>query len=228
MDARLSILKARIFPLKERLSLKDIDNALQRLADIGCVRLYECDSKPYLYLPTWEAHQRVRNKRSKYPDPEKCKPIEIDGDSRTIDSNPLTNSAVIQSVSVSESESESVGTERGLHAAQTAEITLTLNDKSEYSVTLKQVQEWKELYPAVDIRQELRKMKGWLDANPSRRKTKAGILRFITGWLAKEQDKGGKRSNGKPQNLENSSLDLDEYEKAVQDFVPVFGKKDET
>ena len=37
--------------------------------------------------------------------------------------------------------------------------------------------------------QELRKMKGWLTANPKRRKTKSGIKRFINGWLAKEQDR---------------------------------------
>ena len=34
-------------------------------------------------------------------------------------------------------------------------------------------------------------MAGWLDANPKRRKTKQGILRFVTSWLAREQDKGG-------------------------------------
>ena len=69
-DARPVILKAKLFPLKERLSLKDIQNALQKMVDIGCVRLYECDSKPYLYLPSWEVHQQVRAKKSKYPAPD--------------------------------------------------------------------------------------------------------------------------------------------------------------
>ena len=36
---------------------------------------------------------------------------------------------------------------------------------------------------------ELRKMQAWLSANPKRRKTKKGILRFIVNWLMKEQDK---------------------------------------
>ncbi|WP_277973220.1 hypothetical protein [Pantoea agglomerans] len=39
------------------------------------------------------------------------------------------------------------------------------------------------LYPAVDIRQEIRNMRGWLDANPRRQKTRTGIKRFITSWL---------------------------------------------
>lgn len=69
MDARPAILKSKLFPLKERLSLKDIQSALQRMVDIGCVMLYECDGKPYLYLPSWEVHQQIRAKKSKYPAP---------------------------------------------------------------------------------------------------------------------------------------------------------------
>lgn len=69
-------------------------------------------------------------------------------------------------------------------------IELTLNDKSLYPVYENMIDEWKELYPNVDVMQELRKMKGWLNANPKKRKTKSGILRFINSWLTREQDKG--------------------------------------
>ncbi len=75
-----------------------------------------------------------------------------------------------------------------------AAIALTLNDKSEYPIFDKDIAAWKELYPNVDILQELRKMKGWLNSNPTRRKTKKGILKFVNAWLAKEQDKGGYRN----------------------------------
>ena len=74
--------------------------------------------------------------------------------------------------------------------AQQPVITLPLNDGSEYPVTQEQVDEWEMLYPAVDVMQQLRCMRGWLNANKTRRKTRAGILRFINGWLAKEQDRG--------------------------------------
>ena len=75
---------------------------------------------------------------------------------------------------------------------------LPLNDGSDYVVTLKQLSEWQELYPAVDVEQQLRQMKGWLDANPKKRKTKAGIARFRTSWLAREQDRGGTRGYAAP------------------------------
>ena len=40
---------------------------------------------------------------------------------------------------------------------------------------------------------ELRKMKGWCEGNPAKRKTRRGIVRFVNTWLAKEQDRGGSR-----------------------------------
>lgn len=70
-----------------------------------------------------------------------------------------------------------------------AVIYIPLNDGSEYPVTQQDVDKWKELYQAVDIIQELKKMRGWADANPKKRKTKNGIKRFINSWLASEQDK---------------------------------------
>ena len=74
--------------------------------------------------------------------------------------------------------------------AQSAAISMPLNDGTEYPIFDDDVKEWEKLYPAVDVMQELRNMRGWLMSNPTRRKTKAGIKRFITGWLAKEQNKG--------------------------------------
>lgn len=70
-------------------------------------------------------------------------------------------------------------------------ISLPLNDKSNYSVSKSDVQHYKILYPAVDVEQQLRSMLGWLEANPSRRKTRTGIKGFITKWLNKVQDRGG-------------------------------------
>ena len=87
-------------------------------------------------------------------------------------------------------------------------ITLTLNDKSEYEIFNENFIEWVGLYPAVDVMQELRNMKGWLNANPTRRKTKSGINRFITTWLSKEQNKGGAVATQKNKSSPNPFLDM--------------------
>ena len=70
-------------------------------------------------------------------------------------------------------------------------IALPLNDGTEYNVYEADVKSLEELYQAVNVRQELRNMKGWLNGNPKNRKTKAGINRFINGWLARTQNSPG-------------------------------------
>lgn len=91
-------------------------------------------------------------------------------------------------------------------ASVPAVIELPLNDKSLYSITQTDINEWQELYPNVNILQELRKMKGWCDSNPAKRKTSRGIKRFITSWLAREQDKGGAKIYGEKNNeIESTS-----------------------
>lgn len=74
-------------------------------------------------------------------------------------------------------------------------ILLPLNDKSFYDVPLDKIALWKETYPGVNVEQELKRMTAWLDANPTRRKTKRGITKFINGWLSREQDRGGTYKN---------------------------------
>ena len=89
-------------------------------------------------------------------------------------------------------------------------IEFILNDKTYYPITQKQVDKWSELYPNVDIMQQLRKMCGWLDANPRNRKTKGGILKFVNGWLAREQDKPRKIQQQTTKDLA-SNLDFNEF-----------------
>ena len=69
-DARPAIIKGHVFALRERVTIKDIDNALHALAAAGCVFLYTVDEKPYFAFPSWTAHQRVRDVKPKYPAPE--------------------------------------------------------------------------------------------------------------------------------------------------------------
>lgn len=58
-----------------------------------------------------------------------------------------------------------------------------------FDVTLDYLNSLRNLYPAIDVEQEFRKMYAWLDSNPKNRKTERGIKRFITGWLGRAQDK---------------------------------------
>lgn len=73
---------------------------------------------------------------------------------------------------------------------------ITLNDKTQYFVTAEDLTLWTDLYPAVDVEHTIRKIAGWNDSNPSKRKTKGGIRKHINDWLARDQDGAGKQTGG--------------------------------
>lgn len=77
-------------------------------------------------------------------------------------------------------------------------ISLPTNTGAEFGITKEQVSEFGRLYPAVDVPQALRAMRGWLLANGSKRKTARGMLRFVNTWLAREQDKSGPSRKASP------------------------------
>ena len=80
-----------------------------------------------------------------------------------------------------------------------SEFDIPLNDGTFYNVPMENIEVYKRLYPAVDVEQALRNMIGWCMSNPTRRKTRRGVKRFITGWLSGDQDEGKtRRSSNQP------------------------------
>lgn len=101
-------------------------------------------------------------------------------------------------------------------------IKLPLINGDDFLVTKDYVKELKDLYPAVDVEQALRGMRGWLDSNPRNKKTPRGIKRFIMGWISREQDKAPRVSD-KPKpvtqnrfnNFHQREYDFEEYERRL-------------
>jgi hypothetical protein len=60
-----------------------------------------------------------------------------------------------------------------------------------YPVFETDIAEWQASFPAVNVRQQLGAMRSWLIANPTRRKTKRGMRRFVVTWLDRKQNEGG-------------------------------------
>ena len=113
-DARAAVIKGRCFPLREEVKISDITSALSALERIGCIHVYSVKGKNYFYFPTWETHQRIQTKRSKFPSPDEADPQNpvSHGESPCItvgNGNPPPESNPIQSESKVESESESKG-----------------------------------------------------------------------------------------------------------------------
>lgn len=101
-DGRTAVIKNRLFPLKENLTLKTVENALHGLASAGLVVLYKSQGGRFLYLPTWGKYQQQRAKVSKYPEPSADILHQLDGVSKQTIADDSKCNQVIANVPVIE------------------------------------------------------------------------------------------------------------------------------
>lgn len=69
-DGRVIVLRNELFPTKDCITRKNVEDAIEKLESVNLLVRYEADGKPYIYLPTFGDHQRLRNKHRKYPAPD--------------------------------------------------------------------------------------------------------------------------------------------------------------
>jgi len=128
-DARPKIIKGNCFPLRDRVTVNDIDAGLHALADTGCISLYEVGGKPYLYFPSWGEHQRIQTKRSRYPEPPGYSTANGDLPCVTVDHGESLPEVEGEAEAEQEPERETVAPPPArARARESAEITLTAED----------------------------------------------------------------------------------------------------
>ena len=213
-DGRPAIIKGSCFPLKDNVTVKAIKDALEKLATAELVNLYTVDGKPYLSLPTWERHQTVRAKKSKYPSPDERDVIE--------DENICNHMHADVPVNVFDIRNRNTINDNNKRGAETplADVEpITLNDGTEWKCQLADYEEYKRLYPGVDIDNAFREMRAWCNSNPTKRKTARGIKRFVNGWLSRQQDSGKACNTSKPaknfNNFARRDYDMDDLERRL-------------
>ena len=198
-DGRPAIIKGSLFPLKD-VAIKDIEKALSKLVALDMVVAYEAQGKPVLQLLTWDKYQTKRAMKSKYP--------AFDNNYKLM----YANASKCSVTSGMESDEDDChGQTASVTPAEPPVIGIMLNTGEEYPITQGYIMELSKLYPAVDVMQELRAMKGWCDANPKKRKTSSGIKRFINGWISKVQDRGGTPGYIQNHNLTAGQSGISEY-----------------
>lgn len=87
---------------------------------------------------------------------------------------------------------------RGVETPLADVESIALNDGTEWKCPLADYEEYKRLYPGVDIDNAFREMRAWCNSNPTKRKTARGIKRFVNGWLSRQQDSGRGSQTNKP------------------------------
>jgi hypothetical protein len=178
--------KMRYFPADECA----IEEMCAEVLAAGLVKLY---GDGFAYVPQFSKHQHVnpRETASSLPDPHA---------SRTRAPRVGTGASTVSDAQGGREgkgkEEDASSTDAGPDASPV--VLIPLNDGSDHVVTTSMVAEWSSSFPAVDVPQQLRQMRAWSIAKPSRRKTSRGVNAFIVGWLSKQQD------TGKPMNGSNA------------------------
>ncbi len=99
-------------------------------------------------------------------------------------------------------------------------VELPLIDGTLYQISEDKVKEWQQVYQALDVKNELEKMKCWLNANPKNRKTRKGVERFIVAWLNRSQDKAPRIITSKPINdIQDRETAQDSIQEVDEDIV---------
>ena len=83
-------------------------------------------------------------------------------------------------------------------------------DAKIHGITRDLLERWKELYPAVDVEQELKSASAWLDAN--RKNRKSDLKRFLVNWLNKTQDRAHTVSDRTPKFVSREKSETDSWE----------------
>ena len=174
-DARLAILRASLYPLcLDRVAESDVERWLLACEAAELLETYVVDGKPYLLVfnTGWD-----KRSKPKHPFP----PVNSRKQPPT-DVSPVVDVVVVVGDVCTE--------QRSTPSAPVAHLPLV--DGSEYAISAADIEGWRQAYPAVDVKAHLLRMREWCLSNPRKRKTRRGIRRFVTDWLSREQDRGGK------------------------------------
>jgi hypothetical protein len=104
LDGRATILRAKCFPLKiDTITDAEIEQWLTSLIEHELIVTYSVNDYRYLSIVTWEDHQQVRAKRSKYPSPNGHSPASDNMGNQPQSDDSKCPRNPIQSLSLSES-----------------------------------------------------------------------------------------------------------------------------
>ena len=191
----------------------DMCAVLDLLTAHGFIKKFSANGKEYGHIPTFLNNQHIPTKEkqqgARYPAYDEAKEVPIQGETRakTRALPPAIGAKEREREREREKEKEREGnfcSEPQSVSPPTEKIFLTFlltgKDNPEFAVTEKMVDEFAGYYPAVDVRQEIRNIAAWCISNPSKRKTKAGAMKFLNAWLSREQDKPHNNFTTKGQN----------------------------
>lgn len=143
-------------------------------------------------IESWKEGVRKAGRRSGKPDSESGKPDSPGPGSRTGgDPSPYIHYNKGEIIIAQTPKKALRNTAPVLHSRSDnicCDIQFCFEKREFLNISEKDLDSWRQIYPDVNVALELKEMSEWLLSNPSRAKKKL-YRKFITTWLAKEQDK---------------------------------------
>ena len=226
LENRPGKIKAQVFPYDADMTAQKIGALLQQLAGKSFIIAYTAGERKLIQIRSFVRHQHCHVKEAastlppcpdqlasnalreldlaestgKAPDKNGTSTVlapDLHRSSTPTSTSTLGNGEMDNGVLSMDLCSERSQSDRSERDPPAAWITIPLVDGQEHPIRQSEVDEYRQLYPAVDVEQELRNYRGWALANPRKRKTRAGIMKSVNSWLAKVQDRGGRPAGGR-------------------------------
>ncbi|MCR4339537.1 MAG: hypothetical protein NUW01_06585 [Gemmatimonadaceae bacterium] len=174
--------KHAVFPTSSRCE-QDFADALVAMATVGLIRYYVADGEQVIQIVDFDEHQPGLSKRtrSRFPEdtgvPVKFTEIpEIPSQEKRRELN--------------RREGKRNSSEASSEPEEPAVLTFPVVGLGgpTWGLTQGQIDQWRELFPGIDVLAECRAALAWAQANKGKRKTATGMLRFLAAWLTRAND----------------------------------------
>jgi hypothetical protein len=203
-DGRPGVLRSRLYPLQiDKVREADITRWIAECEKAGLIALYSVSGKQYILFRKLGS---ARAKESKWPAPPDGFEARHASENICAQMRADENGCVQVLSDVPGSGTGSgTGSDAGAGSKKSGVpppvVVLTFptdGDPREWALCESHLAEWAALYPTLDILAECRKALAWVTAAADRRKTAAGMRRFLTGWLNRATERGGVRKPAGP------------------------------
>ena len=95
---------------------------------------------------------------------------------------------------------------------------ITLKDGTKWKPFQEDLDDWVQMFPDIDVKEQFEKMRRYCLDKPQKRKTKTGIRRFVTNWLEKERKIAAEPTRKKTawaEGMEQQGYDIDAIEEEL-------------
>lgn len=198
LEERVGRIKAAVFPY----DVVDVASLLVALETKGFIERYTVNAMRLIQVAKFDDHQTPHHREpaSTLPAPP----------GRVAQAEPDNSRC---SPAVTGNGSSSVTGNGSLCSTPSAEPPVhqfpTAGRPNLWPLTKGLIDDWQELYPALDIEAECRSAYAWVLANPGRKKTAKGMPAFLVGWFTRSNDRrrGPDRRDEPRQSAERRAYD---------------------